>query len=43
MPIKPGPKPKAKSTGKLDRRRRDNKLTPKNKTSLKTHQHKKGD
>ena len=43
MPIKPGPKPKAKSTGKLDRRRRDNKITPKNKTSLKTHHHKKGD
>ena len=43
MPIKPGPKPKAKSTGKLDRRRRDNKLRPKNKASLKTHYHKNGD
>ena len=43
MPIKPGPKPKAKSTGTYDRRRRDNKLTPKNKKTLKIHNHKKGD
>lgn len=35
MPLKPGPKPKAKSTGKLDQRRRDNKSTPDNKPSLK--------
>ncbi len=28
MALKPGPKPKAKSTGKLDKRRRDNKDTP---------------
>ncbi len=35
MGLKPGPKPKAKSTGKLDQRRRDNKNTPGNKKSLK--------
>ena len=35
MALKPGPKPKAKSTGKLDQRRRDNKSTPGNKPSLK--------
>ncbi|MFA7554121.1 MAG: hypothetical protein WCY88_07720 [Spongiibacteraceae bacterium] len=43
MGIKPGPKPIAKSTGKPDRRRRDNKDTPGNKPSLKPHKHKKGD
>ena len=43
MAIKPGPKPKAKSTNKLDRRRRDNKDTPKNYSCLKPHVHKKGD
>lgn len=41
MPIKPSPKPTAKSTGKINRRRRNNKLTLKNKTPLKTHHHKK--
>lgn len=35
MPLKPGPKPIAKSTGKLDQRRRDNKATPGNTSSLK--------
>jgi len=35
MPIKPGPKPIAKSTGKPDKRRRDNKDTPGNNPSLK--------
>ncbi len=35
MPLKPGPKPKAESTGKLDQRRRDNKNTPGNTTKLK--------
>lgn len=35
MALKPGPKPIAKSTGKLDQRRRDNKTTPGNKPSLK--------
>ena len=35
MPLKPGPKPKAKSTKKLDQRRRDNKKTPGNKKNLK--------
>lgn len=35
MPLKPGPKPIAKSTGKLDQRRSDNKSTPGNKRSLK--------
>lgn len=33
--IKPGPKPIADSTGKPDRRRRDNKDTPGNTPSLK--------
>lgn len=35
MPLKPGPKPIAKSTGKPDQRRRDNKSTPGNTSSLK--------
>jgi len=35
MGIKPGPKRKAKSTGKPDRRQRDNKNTPGNTPSLK--------
>lgn len=35
MSIKPGPKPIAKSTGKLDQRRRDNKDTPGNSSGLK--------
>ena len=43
MGIKPGPKPIAKSTGKPDRRQRDNKKTPGNTPSLKPHKHKKGD
>jgi hypothetical protein len=43
MGIKPGPKKIAKSTGKPDRRQRDNKETPKNTPSLKPHKHKKGD
>jgi len=43
MGIKPGPKKIAKSTGKPDRRQRDNKKTPGNKPSLKPHKHKKGD
>jgi hypothetical protein len=43
MGIKPGPKRTAKSTGKPDRRQRDNKETPGNTPSLKPHQHKKGD
>ncbi|MEY8216448.1 MAG: hypothetical protein RPR97_18420 [Colwellia sp.] len=43
MGIKPGPKPIAKSTGELDKRRRDNKDTPGNKPTLKPHKHKKGD
>lgn len=43
MPIKPGPKRIAKSTGKPDERRRDNKNTPGNTKSLKPHDHKKGD
>lgn len=41
MTIKPGPKPKAKSTEKTDQRRR---VTPENKPKhkdLKTHHHKK--
>lgn len=42
MPIKPGPKPIAKSTGKPDQRRRDNKETPGNTPGLKPHKHKKG-
>ena len=43
MGIKTGPKKTAASTGKLDKRQRDNKETPKNKSSLKAHDHKKGD
>lgn len=43
MGIKPGPKRIAKSTGKPDRRQRDNKKTPGNTPSLKPHIHKKGD
>ena len=43
MGIKPGPKRIAKSTGKPDRRQRDNKETPGNTPSLKPHIHKKGD
>lgn len=43
MGIKRGPKRIAKSTGKPDRRQRDNKKTPKNYASLKSHKHKKGD
>lgn len=35
MPLKPGPKPIAKSTGKPDQRRRDNKTTPGNTKELK--------
>ncbi|MCW8354597.1 hypothetical protein N5P32_01175 [Marinomonas pontica] len=35
MALKPGPKPKAKSTGKTDQRRRDNKKTPGNTPDLK--------
>lgn len=42
MAIKPGPKPIAKSTGKPDQRRRDNKNTSGNTDSLKPHKHKKG-
>jgi hypothetical protein len=43
MGIKPGPKRTAISTGKPDKRQRDNKETPKNDPSLKPHKHKKGD
>lgn len=43
MGIKPGPKRIAKSTGKPDKRQRDNKKTPGNTPSLKPHNHKKGD
>lgn len=43
MGLKPGRKPIAKSTGKPDKRRGDNKETPKNTPSLKSHKHKKGD
>jgi hypothetical protein len=42
MAIKPGPKRIAKSTGKPDKRQRDNKQTPGNTPSLKPHKHKKG-
>lgn len=35
MGLKPGPKPIAKSTGKPDQRRRDNKDTPGNTPELK--------
>ena len=41
MGIKPGPKRIAVSTGKPDRRQRDNKKTPGNTSSLKPHKHKK--
>lgn len=41
MGIKPGPKRIAVSTGKPDRRQRDNKKTPGNTPSLKPHNHKK--
>lgn len=43
MGIKTGPKRIATSTGKPDRRQRDNKQTPGNTPSLKPHEHKKGD
>lgn len=43
MGIKTGPKKIAKSTGKFDRRQRDNKQTLGNIPSLKPHIHKKGD
>lgn len=43
MGIKPGPKRIAISTGKPDKRQRDNKITPGNIHSLKPHKHKKGD
>ncbi len=33
--VKPGPKPIAKSTGEVDKRRRDNKNTPGNTKDLK--------
>ena len=42
MAIKPGPKKIAESTGKPDRRQRDNKATPGNTPALKPHVHKKG-
>lgn len=42
MSIKPGPKNIAESTGKPDRRQRDNKSTPGNTPTLKPHIHKKG-
>lgn len=35
MALKPGPKPIAKSTGKVDQRRRDNKSTQGNNPDLK--------
>ena len=41
MALKPGPKRKAKSTGKPDRRQRDNKDTPGNTPSLKPPKRKK--
>ncbi len=43
MGIKPGPKRIADSTGKPDRRQRDNKNTPGNTPSLKPHIHKPGE
>ena len=43
MGIKTGPKRIAKTTGKPDRRQRDNKKTSGNTPSLKPHKHKKGD
>ncbi|WP_256895745.1 hypothetical protein [Vibrio alginolyticus] len=36
MALKPGPKPIADSTGKVDQRRRDNKKTPGNNPALKS-------
>lgn len=42
MAIKPGPKRIADSTGKPDKRQRDNKKTAGNTPSLKEHIHKKG-
>jgi hypothetical protein len=42
MGIKPGPKKIAKSTGKPDKRQRNNKATPGNTPTLKLHTHKKG-
>lgn len=42
MAIKPGPKKIAESTGKPDKRQRDNKDTPGNTPSLKPHKHTKG-
>jgi len=42
MGIKPGPKRIAKSTGKVHKRLRDNKDTPKNNPDLKSHKHTKG-
>lgn len=43
MGIKTGPKRIAATSGKPDKRQRDNKNTPKNVPSLKPHKHKKGD
>ena len=43
MGIKPGPKRIAVSTGKPDRRQRDNKKTPGNTPSLNPHNLNKGD
>lgn len=43
MGIKTGSKNTAEFTGKLDKRQHDNKQIPKNKSSLKPHDHKKGD
>ena len=43
MGIKPDPKRIATSTGRPDRRQRDNKQTHGNTPSLKPHIHKKGD
>ncbi len=42
MAIKPGSKKIAESTGKPDRRQRDNKTTPGNTPTLKPHVHIKG-
>ena len=42
MSIKRGPKKIATSTGKPDKRQRDNKQVPKNTPTLKPHVHKKG-
>jgi len=41
MSIKPGPKPKAESTGKTDKRRRVNPENKPKHPSLKEHDHKK--